>query len=63
MQRDIYIYILYRLHPVVYVVCNYFLQPSTQQTIWGYHQIIISSNWYMSHSFNVNVLILLKHIC
>jgi hypothetical protein len=29
---------LYRLHPVVYIVFNYLLQPSTQQIMWGYLQ-------------------------
>jgi hypothetical protein len=49
-------YKLYRLHPVGYVVFNYFLQLSTQQTIWGYHQIK-DKWWYMSHSFNVNIIL------
>jgi hypothetical protein len=39
-----------------YRAFNYFLQASTQQTIQGYYQIK-DKWWYMSHSFNVNVIL------
>jgi hypothetical protein len=44
----------YRLHPLVVVFSHLKLQPSTQQTIWGYVQLK-TTVVVVSHQFKVNV--------